>query len=145
MSLPEVAIKTEHEYFPPLQDSLAGYVYASLDEIEVFYRMGVGIDAGKYALVGGFSPMAPVHVQSLGIRIYLDDFGVGGSRVDDFGDIELVGLSPEKKPAREVSSHCDEGMFDGSNEACRHFLFALRKARVDGGDDIVQFGKYSGG
>jgi hypothetical protein len=87
------------EYFPPLQDSLAGHVYASLDEIEVFYRMGVGIDAGKYTLVGGFSPMAPVHVHSLGIRIYLDDFGVGGSRVDDFGDIELVGLSPEKKPA----------------------------------------------
>ena len=117
------------EYFPALQGSLASNMYASLDEIEVFYRMGVGIDAGKYALVGGFSPMTPVHVQSLGIRIYLDDFAVGGNRIDDFGSIELVGLSPEKKPAREVSNHCDEGMLDGSNEACRHFLFALRKAR----------------
>ena len=101
--------------------------------------MGVGIDDALHAFVPGLFPPAPVEIETPGVAVELDHGVVGGAGVDDFGDVELVGLALKEETAAEVAEHGDVRIFHGAENALGHFVLGQLKRVVNAGDDVVQF------
>ena len=83
-------------------------------------------------------PPAPVHVHPHRAAIELDPRAGAGGAVDDFLEVDLVGLALEKQAARRVAEHGNVLVFHRVDDALGHFVLVLRHRVVDGGDDVVE-------
>lgn len=129
--------RVDHVLF--FQPAFAGGVHSGMDEGELVGCVGVGIDAAEEPFFRGSVPKAPVEVHPGWVSVQFDDFFVGNAGVDDFLQVDCVGLSLEKEAAGGVAQDCGEGMFDGAEDPFGHGFLVLLERRVDGGDHKVEF------
>ena len=119
--------------------TFAGEGDSEIEEAEVRCFMGVGVDAAEDAQVPSFVPPAPVEIEPPRIGIQFNPRAVGRGRLKNFGNVERIGLSFEKKPAGGVPEAGDMLIFDGTDDAIGHLLFIRGKTGVDRGDHVIQF------
>lgn len=123
------------------EPAFAGEADAEGEVLELGAGMGIGIDGSEDAFIAGSVPPSPIHVESAGVGVEFDDGAGLGGAIDDFFDIEGVGVALEEESTGEVSEHGDVGVFHGFDEAAGHFVFGKVKDVVDGGDAVVELGE----
>ena len=85
--------------------------------------MSIWIDGSHYPLVPGTVPVAPVHIESVGVTVKLDDRAGSGSAIDDFIDIDLIAFSFQQQPTRYMTDHGNVWVFHRPNNTFGLFLF----------------------
>ena len=102
------------------------------------HAVGVGIDAAFDTLLLGELPPAPVHVETPGAGVELDDGAGLGGGIDHSGNVDIVSRALEQQTAGEMAEHGDVRILDGADDALCHLGLGQIEDVVNGGDDVVE-------
>src|SRR5205814_2057938 len=120
------------------EPAFAGDAGAKAEKASVFVAMRVAIDDAFNAFGFGISPMTPVHVETIGIRVEFDPRSCFGASIDHSAMIDFVRFALEQQAAGRVTQDMDVAVLRGANEAFGHFRFALGEALMNAGDDDIE-------
>ena len=100
--------------------------------------VGVGIDDTVQAPLRRPAPVPPVQVESLRMGVELDGHAVRHRGIDHLRHVDRVAFALEQQPAGRMPQHGRARVFEGADDARRHFRLAQREGRVHRHDDIVE-------
>ena len=123
------------------QPPLAGESDSVGEELQLLGGVGIRVDGGENVTITGAVPPTPIHVESPRIAVELNHGAGFGRTIDDFFDVEGVGIAAKKKAAGEVPEHGDMFVFHGADDALGHLGFGEGEDVVDGSDAVVELGE----
>ena len=103
--------------------------------------VGVWVDAAEDPEVSGFVPPSPVEVEAPWVGIEFNPGPSGGCSFEDFGNIHGIGFTLEQKASSRMAQAGDMFVLHGADDTIGHLFFVRAKAGMDGGDDVIEFGK----
>ena len=121
--------------------AFAGKGDTEIEKAEVRRLVGVGVDAAEDPEVSGLVPPTPVEVESPRVGVQFDPSPSGGCSIQNFWNVKGVGFPVEEEATRGMAQTGDIFILHGADDAIGHLFFIGAESGMDGGDDIIEFGK----
>ena len=103
--------------------------------------VGVGVDAAEDSEVSGLVPPAPIEIEAPWVGIEFNPGPSSGCSIENLRNVQGVGFPIEEEATRRMAQTGDIFILHGVDDAIGHLFFVRAESGMNGGDDVIEFGK----